>query len=85
MTKVTINHPVETKKEYLSINQLKYGRWYKVVEYPHNQALVGKIGVAVLSTFDPDYTIQVVTPAGHGLSHPDLRFEEIKNVEISYS
>jgi hypothetical protein len=83
MTQVTVN--TAPNPELLNISQLEHGVWYKVVEYIHNEAIVGEIGICVETFFSQgDIDKTLITPRGSRFSHKDLKFVEIENITITY-
>jgi hypothetical protein len=85
MTNVTINYSQQRENE-IPLNQLKICNWYQVSAYKHNSKVIGEIGIA-FDCYDSatnQFNKKVVTPAGHILSHEDLKFREIKNIEIKF-
>jgi ssRNA-specific RNase YbeY (16S rRNA maturation enzyme) len=86
MTQVIVNYSQQRESE-IPLKQLKTGNWYQVTSYEHNSKLIGEIGIS-FDYYDSaanQFHKKVITPSGHILSHGDLKFREIKNVNISFN
>ena len=83
MTNIIVNvKNIEKKK--IKMQDIQIGTWYRIVEYTHNEALIGEFGVATIS-YDVSIPRMICSPSGRVYSHEDLVLEEITKVEITCS
>lgn len=68
----------EVNNNCINITQMELGKWYRIVEYRHNSAIVGEVGVAV---YFKDKAL--VTPCGSQYSNEDIQVELINKVTVT--
>ena len=80
MTQVTVNKPPVKGSNEHPISLVSVGTWYIVTKYPHNQCLVGEIGVGLID----DESVGIVTPSGDFYCNDGFVVKPLLSVEISY-